>query len=371
MNQPKKIPSILLDIMRLSAALIVLFVHSKAMWFPNQQHDPKTPHDISHTAVVLFFVLSGFVIAFTTINKNRGFLQYMEARLGRLYSIVLPGLLITALCEYLVAKFDPLLYTTIFKDHVWLRYLISGMFLNEIWFFSSVIPMNGPLWSLGYEFWYYIIFGCWFFKDKGIKSWFLLIIVIGIAGPKIMIMMPVWIAGFLAYKVPKPIFKLELSLLLLFGITVLIILTFGFCPPYPFIIGSHPFFWAGQFVTDYLMGILFALFFWLLPVKNYISLTVNTEIINFFRKVADLTFPIYVFHWPLLILYKSVFNFREANFNQWLSAMTLVLLVSSFLGFWLNKFRPIWDKIFGYLLLKLKTIHPFFGNWNSRKFLSS
>lgn len=100
------------------------------MWFPNQQHDPKTPHDISHTAVVLFFVLSGFVIAFTTINKNRGFLQYMEARLGRLYSIVLPGLLITALCEYLVAKFDPLLYTTIFRDHVWLRYLISGMFLN-------------------------------------------------------------------------------------------------------------------------------------------------------------------------------------------------------------------------------------------------
>ena len=45
----------------------------------------------------------------------------------------------------------------------WVVFLAAATFTNEIWF-SSIRPFsNGPFWSLGYEAWYYAIFGVWTF----------------------------------------------------------------------------------------------------------------------------------------------------------------------------------------------------------------
>src|SRR5206468_3939655 len=53
---------------------------------------------------------------------------------------------------------------------------------------------NGPFWSLSYEFWYYIIFaaGVYFTGKKKIAG---VTCVALIAGPKILVGLPIWLMG--------------------------------------------------------------------------------------------------------------------------------------------------------------------------------
>lgn len=53
-------------------------------------------------AVVAFFVLSGYVIAFSAEHKHDTLGKYVIARLSRLWSVVVPALLLTAAIDYLV-----------------------------------------------------------------------------------------------------------------------------------------------------------------------------------------------------------------------------------------------------------------------------
>jgi peptidoglycan/LPS O-acetylase OafA/YrhL len=350
----KKIPSIALDIMRLCAALTVMLIHAKDMWYPANRHNPDSPGEYSHAAVVVFFILSGYVISFSTDNKNRGRLQYAKARLSRLYSVLLPGLVITLICAFFVARLDLPLYESSSRGEAFPRYVITAAFLNEIWFYSAAPPINVPLWSLSYEFWYYVIFGCWFFKGSGWKGLLLSVIACLIAGPKILLMMPIWLAGVFVYRAPRP--RLNPAAAWLFAIVVLIVagLSLSFSPPFPAEIGAVPLFFSAQFLTDYILAFILAIFLWLLPTDNSAAPGTASKGLTIFREVADLTFPIYVLHYPLLILYRAVFGFKENNLSQFISAVALVFIFSAIIGFGLNKWRRYWTSLFGYFLSYLK-----------------
>lgn len=64
--------SIYLDALRLSAALLVLVSHIAYSRFSNGDLGWMRALNLGSDAVILFFVLSGFVIAFTTAAKQRG-----------------------------------------------------------------------------------------------------------------------------------------------------------------------------------------------------------------------------------------------------------------------------------------------------------
>jgi peptidoglycan/LPS O-acetylase OafA/YrhL len=56
----------------------------------------------SHLAVMVFFVLSGCVIAYTTFQRHPGDVQkYIIARLSRLYSVVIPALILTGILFFM------------------------------------------------------------------------------------------------------------------------------------------------------------------------------------------------------------------------------------------------------------------------------
>lgn len=339
------LPSVFLDLLRITAALTVFLIHAQAIWYPETIHNTALSGDISHAAVVVFFVLSGYVISFTTLSKNRGGLQYTRARLSRLYSIVLPGLLITALSQAILFFCNPTLLESYTRDHTIVRYFITGAFLNEIWFLSSAPPINGPLWSLGYEFWFYVIFGVFLYARK--KSFIILACVI--AGPKILLMMPIWLLGGLAYKLPSPKLPPCLAWIVIMLLIGLAYLCIQICPPFPFQIGQAPFYWANQFLTDYLLGIIIFLMLWMLPNGKPLA-SISKRSFHIFREVADLTFPIYVLHMPLLILYRGLCNYKEGDSVQFLFAIIVVLCLCSFIGFKLNRSRPFWDSMWQYLL---------------------
>lgn len=351
MNNPKTIngaSSFFLDALRLASALVVLFHHAYDQWFPTGLSSSKEINSLGHASVVIFFVLSGFVITHTTISNNRGGLQYCQARLSRLCSIVIPALVITALAESFLKNVDQELSEVYTRGQSIPRYLLSGLFLNEIWFFSAAPPINSPLWSLSYEFWYYVIFGLFIYSPKNWKFIIFPLIACLVAGPKIMLMIPIWICGCVAYILPKISMHKYVAWLLVFAFLVVSILGVFYVRPLPYHVGATPFFYSNQFLSDWIIGLLVSLSLWLLPLnRNKVS---EHKFIVFFRKIADLTFPIYVLHYPLLVVFRALIDYQLYNTSQMWQAFALVLLVCVMLGLVLNYQRFIWSRLFRSML---------------------
>lgn len=340
--------SLVLDGLRLGAALVVLLWHAQDMWFPSLAHDPEMPGNAAHTAVVVFFVLSGFVIAFTTSTKHHALADYLEARLGRLASMVVPALLLTAVVELVVrANGNAELMDTYVRGTFGPRYLIAGTFINELWFFSAAPPANIPLWSLSFEFWYYLIFGLWFCTGRSWKSWLLALGACVIAGPKIVLMMPIWLMGCAAYWLPRPRLWRGASWIGAALAMAAAAWVASAAPPWPLPIGHAPFFFANQFVTDWAVGIFVALGIWLVPaLPTQGQRRIPSVLVRRVRAVADLTFPIYVMHFPLLVLWRALFGTQVDDLGQYALAVTAAALVSSMLGVFLERKRPMWSRLF-------------------------
>lgn len=334
--------SLFLDALRLSCSIVVLIVHAYSIWFPVQFKNSPYADNIAHGAVIVFFVLSGYVIAFSTSKSNRGKLQYAQARLSRLYSVLIPSLFVTAICEFILHKVDPFLFSQYFRGASLFRYLISGLFCNEIWFFSAAPPINGVLWSLSYEFWYYVIFGFWAYRNNSIMSYLGILVVCLIAGPKILLMMPLWLAGCAAYRVNRFLGTGWILVGCFFAAAVLMILLL---PSLPFPLGKYPFYFAGRFLTDWVTGLVVAMVFWFIPSgKDVPAGSIKSN--DTFRKLADLTFPIYVLHFPLLVLFRASIDFKINSVSQMILAILTVLIFSSIMGIFVEQKRPFWTNLF-------------------------
>jgi peptidoglycan/LPS O-acetylase OafA/YrhL len=275
-------------------------------------------------------------------------MQYAQARLSRLCSIVIPAIIITACIHGIVAIVNPEVLLKYSRGLSALRYLLSSLYLNELWLFSAAPPLNGSLWSLSFEFWYYAIFGLWFFRKPGIKSKLILILAIVIAGPKIILMMPIWIMGYLAYRIPPPNISRAMAWSLV-GLAFLSgVLVAAYLPPLPYVIHLKPLYYANQFFTDWVIAIFVATALWMLPSGN--SNQPISKRAKLFRKIADLTFPLYVLHFPLLVLWRATIGIQYDSFGQLCVAITFVLVTAAIIGYFLEKQRPLWSRLFKWLL---------------------
>lgn len=127
---------------------------------------------LGHAAVIIFFVLSGFLISGSvTRSLERGtwsWRNYLVARVGRLHAVAIPCLALTFLIDSVTMRatgssfYQGLLgsyHSGPMADGVHLdaaTFLANVAFLQTI--VSPVFGSNGPLWSLAYEFWYYLLF---------------------------------------------------------------------------------------------------------------------------------------------------------------------------------------------------------------------
>jgi peptidoglycan/LPS O-acetylase OafA/YrhL len=162
-----------LDFMRASAALLVVFAHSRAFYFLNvDQIDQPGPllwlfyflTDLGHQAVVIFFVLSGFLIGGSltqSIQQGRfDLVRYLIARFARIYTVYFPALVITQLIFLLglVVLNDPAggpLTSHLQLDFGGVSQAVC--FLSGLQGFSCrAWEQNPALWSLGYEWALYL-----------------------------------------------------------------------------------------------------------------------------------------------------------------------------------------------------------------------
>jgi peptidoglycan/LPS O-acetylase OafA/YrhL len=341
-------PSIFLDALRFAAAIIVFITHARAIWYP-QNADDMFWSNISHGAVVIFFVLSGFVIAHTTSRNNRGFKEYTIARLSRLYSIFLPAILITLAVNIITAFNNPNVLEPFKQSNTWLRYACSIFYCNEIWFLSSAPKLNGPIWSLSYEFWYYAIFGTFFYKKAGIKGFIIPIILCLIAGPKILLLMLMWLLGWLVYYFQTPRIKEITAWIFVVILLMISIYLMIYLPSMPFSVHEKPLFWAGKFISDWIVSIFVALALCILP-KGRIHSIAESRNVKMFRKLANLTFPIYVLHFPILVMMEALLFTIGQKYQQFLIGSIIAFFICSVIGILLESKRKLWTTFFQNLI---------------------
>lgn len=201
--------SIFLDLIRFGAALLVALHHACFTKFGT--HLPGQLVKTGTEPVIVFFVLSGVVIAYTADCKDHTLKGYSISRMARIFSVMVPALLVTALLDDVGCRLAPALYADHWTDpHTldnvaadgWRRYLTTATFTNELWWRDFWPGTDSPFWSLGYEVGYYLLFAIAFYL-RGRYRIALLVAVSFILGPKILFLAPVWILGAVTWQALK------------------------------------------------------------------------------------------------------------------------------------------------------------------------
>lgn len=166
--------SISLDMLRVFAVQLVLIGH--ALSYFNIIQAPF----IQNSAVVLFFILSGTVISYSTFYKKHldnkySFTEYFIDRFSRIFTALVPSLifiLIVDLIQIYYIKnqdyryFNALDFKTAIGNLFMLQdYPIFAIF-NKIFgtdIFLTSFASGRPLWTLAVEWWLYMAFGLIFF----------------------------------------------------------------------------------------------------------------------------------------------------------------------------------------------------------------
>lgn len=330
-----KSTSLYLDFLRVLAAFGVLFVHTSFPWF---SHLFNTSLELGSKFVMIFFVLSGYLISFTVDKKNKGSQQYLVDRFSRLYSVVLPALLLTFVLDNVGNHINPAFYSDkMLSSHQAFRYLINITFLSQAWNFSTQLSTNGPFWSLSYEFWYYMLFWAWIYL-KGNRKLLGLVIICGIIGLKILILFPVWIFGVVAYKCSNNsrfVIKKNAAVLL-FVVTLIIILFLTFFQDFSlfskeFRYGYPPLYFSSNFVFSWVFGALTAVNLWSFSIfSSFIKVPAFIEKLT--KKLSSITFSLYLYHFPMLIFVAAVLTYNKDSYFQVVAILLGIVVIVALLS---------------------------------------
>jgi len=188
--------SVWLDVLRIVATLAVVLSHLAYARFTNGDLQLLRDWNIGSDAVIVFFVVSGLVIAYAAGRDGNGG-TFAFHRLTRLWSVILPALLLTYALDFTGYGIRAEAYPpTFFHAHPFETLMIRGItFSNEFLLFDRLrLGTNGPLWSLSYEAVYYALFGVALFL-RGLPRILLICAIVLMAGINILLLMPAWLIG--------------------------------------------------------------------------------------------------------------------------------------------------------------------------------
>ncbi|MDE2362308.1 MAG: acyltransferase [Hyphomicrobiales bacterium] len=168
--------SLFVDAARGLAALAVLFTHVEASALVTLADIPAEHrgalaylawffYGFAHQAVVVFFVLSGFLIGGAVLAQaERGrcfFRRYLVDRTIRIYLVLVPALALTIVLDTLGRRWfgaAGVYDLPIYADRSSLGVLAANL-LNLQDIFARYFGTDSALWTLSHEYWYYVAFG--------------------------------------------------------------------------------------------------------------------------------------------------------------------------------------------------------------------
>jgi peptidoglycan/LPS O-acetylase OafA/YrhL len=212
LDRSKNDTSVTLDLLRASAAQMVCIGH--ALNFANR----STITFVPNIGVLIFFILSGFVIAHTLSTKSASEDYELTAfgieRFSRIYTAYLPAFFLIAACDYLIQYLGYPLLGDPTDLKTFLGNLTMRQGLPSAWGVST-FGSAGHLTSVAVEFHIYFFVGAIFFLLKG-RSVFLCLIVAMLFSTMPLgyfsnipntdrSLFVIWLAGFATYFVVKSI----------------------------------------------------------------------------------------------------------------------------------------------------------------------
>lgn len=337
--------SVYLDLVRFVAACLVYIYHS------NQRllvEEILPASNFGHSSVIVFFVLSGFVIAYVTDTKENTWTSYWASRLSRVYSVAVPAILLTLLLDSIGRTLLPALYAGYPYDQFVIRSLGSFLFANEVWFISITSFSNVPYWSICYEIWYYAAFGILMFMPRRTAIALLLLLAAAL-GPKIILLAPIWGMGVLLYYWQAPRRMSTEASWWLFSGTVAAIVLFHYHGVSPAMTEwlkaqmgpdlHREFTFSKFFPADYILGILVAANF--AAMRNVAAqIEPFTQIIERpVKTLASYTFTLYLLHQPLFLFWAAVLRGDPSGHSYWLATTVLMAASVGIIGYFTENKR--------------------------------
>lgn len=324
--------SVYLDFLRFVAAAAVFLSHASEA--PYTSLMPAMLSDFGHDGVIIFFVLSGFVIAYVSEHKEHTVRDFGLSRAARIYSVAVPAIALTIVLDAARTSMVPTLHIYQFHElGLYIPYWLA--FGTDWWFLNETMLSNGPFWSLSYEVWYYIIFGAVFYL-RGWRRWIFAALALAIVGPRQWLLFPIWLGGCALYYRHEqwPLRRLTARCLFFGSIVVYAALKSVHAYdaidavvnrafdglPYQYLRYSQ------FFLSDYLIGILALVN---IHAMRYCDFGLFARHARPMRLAASFTFSLYLFHMPLLQFFRVVFGTDPGSFGAWalLLGATLVSVV--------------------------------------------
>lgn len=172
----------LLDALRVLAAQMVLAGHIYSIVL-----NPGHTLGIGDLGVVIFFVLSGFLIVYTTLNRlekpRYGLRTYLTDRFCRVFVPYLPALLCILAMDAAVRTWTAV---RTYDDYYAVRHFVAsllmlqqhpaGLFADQVLglpaFKLATFGSARPLWTVAVEWWLYVSFGLLLFCFRaGVRTW--------------------------------------------------------------------------------------------------------------------------------------------------------------------------------------------------------
>lgn len=290
-------------------------------------------------AVIIFFLLSGYVITLSMDKNNYTFKTYFKHRLLRIYSVVFIAYLVSFVTYVLILKNPfPEFKTTIFN----LFMLQDKISFNLGNFAIEPIFNNQPLWSLTYEWWFYMIFfihyklAINFTINKNIILAFSVSIV-GISSyyfvpnqfSSILIYYYMWFSGGVLYYIYKTenIYTKEKILLLIGFIGLILFYSLLFIIKSEYVASVvFPYIKLRHYISALLFVLILFIFF------KYICYILEKQFIEkiliVFIRIAPISFSIYAIHYPIMEVFESI----EMNRILKLTLTLILTLIFAYLA---------------------------------------
>lgn len=266
-----------------------------------------------HEAVLLFFVMSGLVVAASAQDRHHSLSSYLVARCSRIYVVAVPALLITLGLDLLTLEQFPAArqsahYPAWQYDNPLSHLGLHLAFLGQSWQWHVTPFSNLPYWSLTYEFWFYLLYGVVRYQ-AGWKRWVSIVAALALAGPRIVLLFPCWALGVGVARLHSRIMMSSMTGLLCFvgGIGLMVLCyTLGLdrwlddlaSRPYGGLEAS-PWGFSRWFLGDLLISACFML---TLLGLDQIELEVPEGAAQLAKGMASISFALYLIHDPIVKL---------------------------------------------------------------------
>lgn len=342
--------SIYLDLVRVVAALDVMVAHAQLSGLV-----PPLPFilDSAPTAVIVFFVLSGYIIESTT-SRGGGWRPYAVHRIARITSVAWPAIILSVACAVGFALWSGAEATARFMAEwgQWWRLPAILLFRGQDWFREVALPWNGPYWSLHFEVAYYLIYG-FLLLPAAWARWLSVLVVALLAGPKILLLFPCWWLGVELARRPALAFpgrKTALAVLLATPVIIATMVHYKAGPAFNYAMEArhawyHLLGHAEPFPVRYVAAILVGANFVAARQLENMLVKAFSGIGSFIRWIAGYTFSIYLYHRPLQHLAGRFYRAATGSFAVGALVELGILSAILFLGHFTERRTGQWRQV--------------------------